>query len=147
MCILELQNRERTVRPQGTKTTELKPYIMNRKESAIAFLKLAGLGKVEEAFDKFTSPEFIHHNQYFKGDRASLKEAMREVHQLSPNKSIEIKHSYTDGDTVITHSHVIKNDMDIAVIHVFRFQGDKIVELWDLGQVIQKDSPNEHGLF
>ena len=120
---------------------------MTNKEIATSFLKLAGSGEVEEAFHKFTSAQFIHHNQYFKGDRESLKSAMIEVHQLSPNKSLEIMHCYTDGNTVITQSHVIKSNMEIAVVHIFRFEGDKIVELWDLGQVIQKDSPNEHGLF
>ncbi|MBT8205848.1 MAG: nuclear transport factor 2 family protein [Eudoraea sp.] len=120
---------------------------MTNKEIAISFLKLAGFGEVDKAFEDFTAPEFIHHNQYFKGDRDALKDAMMEVHQLSPNRSIEIKYCYSDGNAVITHSQVVKNDMEIAVVHIFRFKGDKIVELWDLGQVIQKDSPNENGLF
>jgi predicted SnoaL-like aldol condensation-catalyzing enzyme len=48
---------------------------------------------------------------------------------------------------VITHSLVVKQNMEIAVVHIFRFSGDKIVELWDLGQPIEKNSPNENGLF
>jgi predicted SnoaL-like aldol condensation-catalyzing enzyme len=72
---------------------------------------------------------------------------MEEAHQISPNKSIDIKYSYKEGVTVITHSHVIKQDMEIAVVHIFRFRNDKIVELWDLVQPIDKDSPNENGLF
>ncbi len=120
---------------------------MTHKEIAISFLEMAGYGKVEEAFDNFTAPGFVHHNQYFKGDREALKEAMNEAHQQSPNKSIEIKYCYSDGNTVITHAHVIKNDMEIAVVHIFRFEGNKIKELWDLGQVIEENSPNENGLF
>lgn len=120
---------------------------MSQKEIATLFLKLAGTGKVQEAYDKFVSPDFIHHNQYFKGDRESLLRAMEEAHKTSPNKSIDIKNVYLDGDTVVTYSHVIKEDMEIAVVHIFRFASDKIVELWDLGQIIEKDSPNENGLF
>mgnify|MGYP003860174931 CR=1 FL=1 len=120
---------------------------MTKKETAISFLKLAGTGKVKEAFDKFIAPDFIHHNQYFQGNREALQKAMEEAHQTSPNKSIETKHSYIDEDTVITHSHVIKQDVEIAVVHIFRFKMGKIVELWDLGQPIEKDSPNENGLF
>tara|TARA_R110000796_G_scaffold88850_3_gene191833 strand:+ start:43799 stop:43912 length:114 start_codon:yes stop_codon:yes gene_type:complete len=37
--------------------------------------------------------------------------------------------------------------MEIAVVHIFRFKKERIIELWDLGQVISKDSPNENGLF
>ena len=120
---------------------------MTTKEIAITFLQHAGTGKVEAAFEQFVAFDFIHHNQYFKGSREALKNAMQEAHHASPNKSIEIKHSYSDGDTVITHSLVIKEAMEIAVVHIFRFQNTKIVELWDLGQAISKDSPNENGLF
>ncbi len=120
---------------------------MTHKETAIKFLQLAGLGKTEEAFETYTSTDFFHHNQYFKGNREALKKAMQEAHQTSPNKSIEVKYCYADGHTVITHSLVKKEKVDIAVIHIFRFRAGKIVELWDLGQPIEKDSPNENGLF
>lgn len=108
---------------------------------------MAGMGDVRAAYDKFIASNFIHHNQYFKGDRESLLVAMEEAHQTSRNKSVEIKNTYEDGDTVITHSLVRKEDMDIAVVHIFKFEAGKVVELWDLGQVIDKKSPNENGLF
>ena len=120
---------------------------MTKKETAQAFLQLAGFGKVKEAFDDFISNDFIHHNQYFEGNREALKNAMADAHQTNPNKSIEIKYCYAEENTVITHSLVKKEKMEIAVIHVFRFNSGKIVELWDLGQPIEKDSPNKNGLF
>ncbi|QQX76159.1 MULTISPECIES: ester cyclase [Aequorivita] len=120
---------------------------MTKKEMAKSFLQMAGNGKVNEAFEKFISNDFIHHNQYFEGNREALSEAMVADHQTNPNTNIEIKYVYEDGDTVITHSLVEKQTMAIAVIHIFRFSADKIVELWDLGQPIEKDLPNENGLF
>ncbi len=120
---------------------------MNQKQTAKEFLALVGFGKVREGYDKFTSPDFIHHNQYFKGDRESLLKAMEEAHVNSPNKTVEVKYAYEDGSTVILHSLVAKDKMDIAVVHIFRFHDGKIAELWDLGQVIDKNSPNEKGLF
>ena len=118
---------------------------MTNKEATMAFLKMAGSGHVRAAYEQFIAPNFIHHNQYFKGDRQSLMDAKQ-----SPNKSIEIKHVYEDGDTVITHSLVIRQDPQappIAVVHIFRFEKDQVVELWDLGQPIAKDSPNQYGMF
>lgn len=123
---------------------------MSKKEIAISFLKMAGAGKVREAYDKFIAPKFIHHNQYFNGDRQSLMIAMEESHQESPNKLVEVKQIFEDGDTVITHSLIKRNDaneQDIAAVHVFKFENDKVVELWDLGQLLLKDSPNENGAF
>ena len=120
------------------------------KDAAASFLKTAGMGKVQEAYDQYAAPSFIHHNQYFKGDRQSLLKAMQEASKTSPNRSIDIKHVYEDGDTVITHSLVTRQDPEaqaIAVVHIFRFDKDRVVELWDLGQPISKDSPNENGMF
>jgi predicted SnoaL-like aldol condensation-catalyzing enzyme len=123
---------------------------VSKKESAVAFLKMAGFGKTDEAFAKFIAPSFVHHNQYFKGDRESLKSAMAGAHEKSPNKLIDVKRVFEDGDFVITHSLVVRgnpSDPDIAVVHIFKFNGDKVVELWDLGQLLSKDSPNENGAF
>jgi predicted SnoaL-like aldol condensation-catalyzing enzyme len=35
----------------------------------------------------------------------------------------------------------------VAVVHIFRFQGDRIAELWDIGQPVPQDSPNQAGMF
>jgi predicted SnoaL-like aldol condensation-catalyzing enzyme len=120
------------------------------KEAAKSFLRMAGMGEVQEAYDQYVAPSMIHHNQYFKGDRQTLLKAMQEASTTTPNKSVEIKHVYEDDNTVITHSLVTRQDPeapDVAVVHIFRFEQDRIVELWDLGQPISTDSPNENGMF
>lgn len=122
---------------------------MTRKESAIAFLTMVAHGNIRDAYEKFISMKFIHHNQYFQGDRQSLMLAMKEAGKTNPNKKLEIKKIFEDGDIVITVSHIQQNPDDIgsAVVHLFRFEDDQIVELWDFGQQIVKDSPNENGVF
>ena len=61
--------------------------LMTNREKAVSFLKTAGAGDVQSAYDKFVAPAFIHHNLYFKGDRQSLLNAMKEASAKSPNKS------------------------------------------------------------
>jgi predicted SnoaL-like aldol condensation-catalyzing enzyme len=73
--------------------------------------------------------------------------AMSDAHQKNPNKSIKIKYTYEGGSTVITHSLVTKEQFQMAVVHVFRFENSKIVELWYLGQVIDISSSNSKGMF
>jgi predicted SnoaL-like aldol condensation-catalyzing enzyme len=123
----------------------------NNKQSAISFLQLAGTGEVKTAYEKYISSSFIHHNQHFKGTRQDLMDAMQDAHQKSPNKMIEVKHCYEDGNTVITHSLVTRkeeNAQPIVVIHIFKFNEDGlVVELWDVGQLVMKDSPNENGVL
>jgi predicted SnoaL-like aldol condensation-catalyzing enzyme len=117
------------------------------KRSAQHFLELASSGKVNEAYEMYVSEGFIHHNPYFKGDRESLKQAMIDAHEQSPNLSFEVKQCIQEGDRVMTFSKVSKANMEIAVMHMARFEGSKIAELWDLGQIINPESPNENGIF
>ncbi len=122
---------------------------MNKKDIATSFLHLASSGRVREAYDKCVSPNFRHHNAYFKGDRESLLAAMEENAVTNPNKFLKVHHIFADGNFVAVHSRVQleKDGSDIAVVHIFRFEGDHIAELWDIGQQVPKDSPNENGAF
>jgi predicted SnoaL-like aldol condensation-catalyzing enzyme len=111
---------------------------------------MASSGNVRAAYDKFIAPDFVHHHQYFKGDRQALLIAMEEASKTHPNKSIDIEHLYEDGNVVIAHSLVTPQDpkaRGIAVVHILRFESGRVVELWDLSQEIMKDSPNENGMF
>jgi len=36
---------------------------------------------------------------------------------------------------------------DIAIAHILRFDGDRIAEMWDIGQVQPDPMPNQYGLF
>jgi predicted SnoaL-like aldol condensation-catalyzing enzyme len=122
---------------------------MSHREIAVSFLKLAASGKVREAYSKYVSPNLKHHNPYFRGDRESLMLGMEENATKNPNKKLEIKLSLEDGNLVATYSRVQQNpgDNGVAVVHIFRFEGDHIVEMWDVGQAVPEDSPNENGMF
>ncbi len=119
------------------------------KQAAISFLQLVVAGKIRDAFEHHTSPDFRHHNPHFRGDGQSLMLAMEENAVQSPRKTLEVKHAIADGNTVAVHSHIKQNPEDIgtAVIHIFRFEGEQIVELWDVGQAIPGESLNENGMF
>ncbi|MGI8387479.1 nuclear transport factor 2 family protein [Robertmurraya sp. P23] len=119
------------------------------KEKAVSFLQLVASGKVREAYEKYIESDFRHHNPYFRGDADSFKLAMEENAAQNPNKILEVKLAIQEGDTVAVHSHVKQNPEDLggAVVHIFRFQNSRIVEMWDIGQPIPEDSPNENGMF
>ncbi|WP_438823962.1 nuclear transport factor 2 family protein [Bacillus sp. JJ1773] len=122
---------------------------LSHKDQAVSFLQLVASGNVDEAYQKYIGPGFRHHNPYFRGDANSLMLAMKENAALNPNKTLEVKHAIEEGEMVTVHSHVRQNPEDLGgvVVHIFRFQNDQIVELWDVGQPIPEDSPNENGMF
>ncbi|NRS49127.1 nuclear transport factor 2 family protein [Brevibacillus sp. HB2.2] len=119
------------------------------KENAVSFLQLVASGNVREAYQRYAGPNFRHHNPFFRGDAHSLMLAMEENAAKNPHKILEVKRAIEEGDIVAVHSHVKQNQEDLggAVVHIFRFHNDQIVELWDVGQPIPADSPNENGMF
>lgn len=120
---------------------------MNNQEIAVKFLNMCAMESPAKAFDQFVNANFIHHNQYFPGDRESLIKAMIEADKAAPNKRFTVKQVFEDNDRVAVHSHVVKETMDIAVVHMLRFENGKISEMWDVGQIVEKNSPNKNGMF
>lgn len=121
----------------------------SHKDAAISFMRLVGTGKVREAYDRHVGTNFRHHNAFFHGDRESLMKAMEENAQKNPNKVVDVKRTLEDGDYVAVHTHIRQNAQDRggAAVHIYRFENDRIAELWDVGQAIPQNSPNEHGMF
>ena len=120
-----------------------------RRKAAVAFLKMVSSGRAAEAFAAHLAADFRHHNPYFPADPAALREAMDADARENPGKRLTVHHSIVEGDVVVVHSHVRQRDEDPgwAVVHIFRFDGDRIAELWDVGQAVPADSPNVNGVF
>lgn len=121
---------------------------MTKKEISKEFLKMASSGEVQEAYDKYVHPAFKHHNAYFKGDRETLVQEMEKNCREMPDKTYETLRALEDGDLVAVHGRVGNVfGKDWSVIHIFRFEGNKIIEAWEASQEDMKDSPNENGIF
>lgn len=122
---------------------------MSQKGIATEFLTLAASGRAKEAFARYVGGGFRHHNGYFPGDADSLMTAMDENAKKFPRKTLEVKIALEEGDKVATFSKVVHSpgENGAAVVHVFRFADGKIAELWDVGQAIPDESPNQYGMF
>lgn len=128
-----------------TKNTEKTSH----KEAAVSFLKMASSGRVKEAYHLYVGSSFRHHNPFFQGNAEALMAAMEENTAQYPNKVFEVQRALEDGELVAVHSRVrLKpGDPGVATVHIFRFEGDRIAELWDVGQAVPENSPNKNGMF
>ncbi len=119
------------------------------KRDAVQFLKLVVNGDIERAYQKYVDPKGEHHNCYFPAGFSSLRKAMLENHTQFPDKRIDVKNAVQEGNVVVVHSHLIpkEGERGMVTVHIFRFEGDKIVEFWDCGQQIPAEMPNEDGAF
>ena len=119
------------------------------KTMAIEFLTLIAAGKIAEAFAHHVGTGFRHHNPSCAGDASSLQEAMAQNASQYPDKIFEIQRALEDGSEVAVFSRVRqhRDDLGVAVVHIFRFENNRIVELWDIGQPVPKESINQNGMF
>lgn len=122
---------------------------MTHKDAAKKFLRLCATGKVGEAYQRFVAPGFRHHNPWFKGDADSLRAGMEQAAAKFPHTTIEFQRAFEDGNLVAVHSKVQHGAKlrPVSVVHICRFNGERIAELWDIAVQEPEDSPNQNGLF
>lgn len=122
---------------------------LTNKDAAVSFLQLASSGQVQEAYARFVGAGFRHHNPFFEGSAEALMIAMEQNALQNPDKTLEVKCILAEGEFVTVHSHVRHKpgEPGAAVMHIFRFENGRIVELWDVGQPVPEESPNQFGMF
>lgn len=121
---------------------------MTRKDVAMSFLRLAASGRAQEAFEQHVGTGFRHHNPYFASGATALMNGMDENARENPDKPLEVLRALEEGDLVAVHSLVrhTRDDPGAVVVHIFRFDGDRITELWDVGQAVPAESVNDDGV-
>ncbi len=66
-----------------------------------------------------------------------------------PNLHFDFKRLLADDDLVAVHSHLVLNsgERGTAVMDMFRLEGDKIVEHWDVLQDVPETAANPNTMF
>jgi predicted SnoaL-like aldol condensation-catalyzing enzyme len=124
--------------------------VQTSTEVAVDFLRLAAAGRAREAFDRYGSGSFRHHNPGFTGDGSSLAAAIDEDHAKHPRQELTVVRTIAAGPFVAVHSRLLRGDGDspgYATVHIFRVEDGKVEELWDIAQEIPAESPNQFGMF
>jgi predicted SnoaL-like aldol condensation-catalyzing enzyme len=121
--------------------------IINIKDIAVNFLQLVVAGMIDEAYEKYVDMKGKHHNLFFRSGFPALNDAMKENHRQFPKKGFEIKNVIADDSMVAIHSQITLDEEQITVVHLFKFKNGKIIEMWDVGQEIPKETINKDGAF
>lgn len=116
---------------------------------ATAFLRECCAGQVAEAYARYVADGFRHHNPWFAGDAASLREGMAGNAAQFPRKSIRFVRTVEEGAdvAVLSHVHHEPGDRGFGTAHFFRFEGERIAELWDIAMAVPDPVANENGMF
>ena len=121
---------------------------IDRRAVALTFLKHARAGQRAEA-ERLLAPGARHHNPYFAAGMPALLDATEAAAKSAPDRTFEVKRVIAGDDSVVVHSHMRQRpgESGVSVVHIFRFDGDRIAEMWDVGQPVPADNPNSDGMF
>lgn len=120
------------------------------KANAMAFYDLMfNQCNPREAIERYVGEQYIQHNPHVADGKDAFITYFEKMAAEYPDKVTQFKRSIAEGDLVVLHCHQIwPGSDDYAGIDIFRFDGDgKIVEHWDVLQVITEMSMNDNGLF
>ena len=140
--------------PVAAPAAEAKSCKLTPKQVVTQFLHEFYIEKqVRSSFEKWVDPGYIQHNPYAQTGREAAITFLEGFVKGNPGQKTTIHRIIADGNLVAAHLHgrnengTPEEKRGFAVVDIFRVEGCKVMEHWDVLSPVPETAANTNTMF
>ena len=128
---------------------EMSDLERNKANVAAFYDLLFNQGRPREALERYVGADYVDHSPHVPPGKEGFIAYFERMAREHPGKTVTFKRVIAEGDLVALHCHQAwRGGHEYASMDIFRLARDgKILEHWDVLQVLPRNAANANGMF